>query len=339
MRSDQTMGGVYAQTRDRMDAHVPDDAGPASRRVSVLRHLGQSAQLRRRVRRAGQSEVRRGRSVRGRGTEFYANAGTGLSQQRRARRRDSRRPGDAAIRSIRVTPLVRARGAEVGLRTVRIRGLQSTVALWYLGLDSELLFVGDAGTTEAGRPSRRVRRRVDQLRATDAVADRRWRSRALARSVQRRRSGRRRHPGRARSGRFPAGLTVEPRPAAVRQPSRAPLRSAAADRRRQRELEEHDALERRARLSRVQQGAPGARAVQHLRRRRSPISTTSTPRGCRGTASRHGRHPHIIRRCRDRSEWDCSCRFEEKLTYHMGSLEESPEAAKARPTFAGFTCR
>jgi outer membrane receptor protein involved in Fe transport len=28
--------------------------------------------------------------------------------------------------------------------------------VWYLDLDSELLFVGDAGTTEAGRPSRRV---------------------------------------------------------------------------------------------------------------------------------------------------------------------------------------
>jgi outer membrane receptor protein involved in Fe transport len=28
--------------------------------------------------------------------------------------------------------------------------------LWYLGIDSELVFVGDAGTTEAGRPSRRV---------------------------------------------------------------------------------------------------------------------------------------------------------------------------------------
>jgi outer membrane receptor protein involved in Fe transport len=51
---------------------------------------------------------------------------------------------------------VRARGAEVGLRTVRFKGVQSTIALWYLGLDSELLFVGDAGTTEAGRPSRRV---------------------------------------------------------------------------------------------------------------------------------------------------------------------------------------
>ena len=53
-------------------------------------------------------------------------------------------------------PLVRAKGAEIGLRTVRIRGLQSTVALWYLGIDSELLFVGDAGTTDTGRPGRRV---------------------------------------------------------------------------------------------------------------------------------------------------------------------------------------
>ena len=30
------------------------------------------------------------------------------------------------------------------------------MALWYLGIGSELLFAGDAGTTEAGRPSRRV---------------------------------------------------------------------------------------------------------------------------------------------------------------------------------------
>lgn len=54
-----------------------------------------------------------------------------------------------------VTPLVRARGAEFGVRTVRLRGLQTTVSIWMLGFDSELLFVGDAGTTEAGRPSRR----------------------------------------------------------------------------------------------------------------------------------------------------------------------------------------
>ena len=51
---------------------------------------------------------------------------------------------------------MRAKGAELGLRTVKVRGLQSTVSLWYLGIDSELLFVGDAGTTEPGRPSRRM---------------------------------------------------------------------------------------------------------------------------------------------------------------------------------------
>ncbi len=54
-----------------------------------------------------------------------------------------------------VTPLVRARGEEIGFRSTAIRKLQTTFALWRLDLDSELLFVGDAGTTEAGRPSRR----------------------------------------------------------------------------------------------------------------------------------------------------------------------------------------
>ena len=87
-------------------------------------------------------------------TEFYANAGFGFhsNDARGATIAVDPRSGEPADR---VTPLVRARGAEVGLRTVRIRGLQSTFALWYLGLDSELVFVGDAGTTEAGRPSRR----------------------------------------------------------------------------------------------------------------------------------------------------------------------------------------
>jgi hypothetical protein len=89
------------------------------------------------------------------GTEIYLNAGMGFHSN------------DARGATIRidpligewvepVTPLVRARGAEVGVRTVLLRGVQSTVALWYLGLDSELVFVGDAGTTEAGRPSRRI---------------------------------------------------------------------------------------------------------------------------------------------------------------------------------------
>ena len=89
------------------------------------------------------------------GTEAYLNAGTGFhsNDARGATITVDPASGEPVDR---VTPLVRAKGAEIGFRTVRIRGLQSTVALWYLGIDSELLFVGDAGTTEPGRPSRRV---------------------------------------------------------------------------------------------------------------------------------------------------------------------------------------
>ena len=55
-----------------------------------------------------------------------------------------------------MTPLARATGAEIGIRTVRIPHLQTTVAAWTLGLDSELVFVGDAGQrTPAGRAAAR----------------------------------------------------------------------------------------------------------------------------------------------------------------------------------------
>jgi hypothetical protein len=88
------------------------------------------------------------------GTEFYANAGTGYhsNDARGAAISVDPRTGDPVDS---VTPLVRAKGAEFGVRSVRVHGLQSTVSVWYLGIASELLFVGDAGTTEAGRPSRR----------------------------------------------------------------------------------------------------------------------------------------------------------------------------------------
>ena len=55
----------------------------------------------------------------------------------------------------RVDPLVRSRGAEVGLRATPLTGLRSTVSVWALDLDSELLFTGDAGTTEPSAASRR----------------------------------------------------------------------------------------------------------------------------------------------------------------------------------------
>jgi outer membrane receptor protein involved in Fe transport len=54
-----------------------------------------------------------------------------------------------------VNPLVKSRGSELGLRSDIIPNLQTSFSLWQLNLDSELLFVGDAGTTEASRPSKR----------------------------------------------------------------------------------------------------------------------------------------------------------------------------------------
>lgn len=54
-----------------------------------------------------------------------------------------------------VTPLVRTKGAEVGLRSEIIPNVQTSVALWILTQESELVFVGDAGTTEPSRASRR----------------------------------------------------------------------------------------------------------------------------------------------------------------------------------------
>ncbi|MCS6860898.1 MAG: TonB-dependent receptor [Abditibacteriales bacterium] len=88
-------------------------------------------------------------------TEFYLNLARGFHSN------DARgttitvdpKTGDPVDR---VTPLVRAKMAEIGVRTARIKNLQSTLSLWRLDLDSELLFVGDAGTTEASRPSRRT---------------------------------------------------------------------------------------------------------------------------------------------------------------------------------------
>jgi hypothetical protein len=86
-------------------------------------------------------------------TEFYVNGGTGFHSND-ARGTTITRDSDGNPID-RVTPLVRGRGAEVGVRTVAVRHLQSTLTLWTLHLDSELVFSGDDGTTEPSRPSGR----------------------------------------------------------------------------------------------------------------------------------------------------------------------------------------
>ena len=88
-------------------------------------------------------------------TEFYTSAGYGFHSN------DARgttitvdpKTGNPADK---VPPLVRSKGIELGVRTEAIAGLQSSLSFYQLDFDSELTFAGDAGTTEAGRPSRRT---------------------------------------------------------------------------------------------------------------------------------------------------------------------------------------
>jgi outer membrane receptor protein involved in Fe transport len=88
-------------------------------------------------------------------TELFLNAGHGFHSNdvRGVTIKVDPNTGDPADK---VPFLVKAKGAEVGVRNTSIQGLETSVALFMLEYDSELLFVGDAGTTEASRPSRRV---------------------------------------------------------------------------------------------------------------------------------------------------------------------------------------
>ena len=89
-------------------------------------------------------------------TEYFVNVGYGFhSNDARGTTATvaAKDPNGPAVDP--VNPLVRSKGAELGLRTEIIPGLQSSLSLWTLKLDSELLFVGDAGETEASRASKR----------------------------------------------------------------------------------------------------------------------------------------------------------------------------------------
>jgi hypothetical protein len=89
-----------------------------------------------------------------RGTELYANYGLGFHSNSALGIMLQVDPftGEPATASPR---FARSQGAEVGVRTVVLRGLQTTATLWYLDFDSELIYVGDSGSTEDGPASRR----------------------------------------------------------------------------------------------------------------------------------------------------------------------------------------
>ena len=87
-------------------------------------------------------------------TEFFVNAGRGFhsNDARGTTATVDPRTGDPVDK---VPGLVASRGLELGARTEWVPGLQSSLAVWKLDFDSELVYVGDAGATEPNRPSAR----------------------------------------------------------------------------------------------------------------------------------------------------------------------------------------
>jgi TonB dependent receptor/TonB-dependent Receptor Plug Domain len=86
--------------------------------------------------------------------ELYLNAGVGFHSNdvRGATITTDPTSGTAAER---VPALVKGTGAEIGWRFQPNEDFTATLAVWQLRLDSELVYVGDAGSTEPGRASSR----------------------------------------------------------------------------------------------------------------------------------------------------------------------------------------
>jgi outer membrane receptor protein involved in Fe transport len=86
-------------------------------------------------------------------TEYFVNWGAGFHSN--DARGTTQTVTAGGLPTTPVTPLVKTRGSEIGLRTETVPGLQSSLALWRLRIASELVFVGDAGDTSPSRPSAR----------------------------------------------------------------------------------------------------------------------------------------------------------------------------------------
>ena len=86
--------------------------------------------------------------------EAYINAGQGLhsNDARGATITQDPVTGDATSA---VNLVVPSRGAEIGLKLFDAKRFNISTSLWYLRSESELVFVGDAGNTEASRASER----------------------------------------------------------------------------------------------------------------------------------------------------------------------------------------
>jgi outer membrane cobalamin receptor len=90
-------------------------------------------------------------------TEYFLNYGQGFHSNDARGTTITLDPNDPTHQTTatKIPALVKTRGEEIGVRTEMVPHLQSSISLWRLTLDSELVFKGDAGTTEASRPSLR----------------------------------------------------------------------------------------------------------------------------------------------------------------------------------------
>ncbi|NDV62861.1 TonB-dependent receptor [Puniceicoccales bacterium CK1056] len=88
-------------------------------------------------------------------TEFFLSGGYGFHSNDARGTTISVDPTDGVTPAEKVDALVKSFGAEVGARITWNEMLNTSLSVWHLELDSELLFVGDAGITEPSRPSKR----------------------------------------------------------------------------------------------------------------------------------------------------------------------------------------
>lgn len=88
-------------------------------------------------------------------TEFFLGAGYGMHSNDARGATTTEDPSDPATRLTPSPLLVRTKGAEIGVRSRIVPGLDTSLSLFILDQDSEILFSGDAGDTSATRASRR----------------------------------------------------------------------------------------------------------------------------------------------------------------------------------------
>lgn len=84
----------------------------------------------------------------------YLNAGQGFHSNDARGTTTRQAPGSGEALDL-VDFLVVSKGAELGLRFFDYTAWNASIAFWYLEMDSELLYVGDEGTNEPSRASRR----------------------------------------------------------------------------------------------------------------------------------------------------------------------------------------